>query len=208
VKQVIWPEETADQELVAAVLESPDHSTLVAQKQREITGFVDGFLTRRGKETCWEVDLLAVEPESRGERLGEALVRANCAVGFEQGADACRSLIQVDNIASQKTFARCGFKLDEAPHMLFVTTEGDIPRDKADSARRIIPVVTMNYRGVWLESQFSYADLIAAKSAIGRDGGGIAGAVIPEALNASCQAAEALGYVPIGVYQWWHYRGG
>ena len=208
VKTAAWPEESADPELITAVLGAPDHLTFAAEKRGRIVGFVDSFFTQSKTALRWEVDLLAVEPRSRGEKLGEMLVRASCTAGYEMGADYCRALIRTSNIASQKTFARCGFQLEDQLLCLYAVTGGDCRAERADTTALILPVTTMNYQGVWLESQYARQDLIAAISHLTDDNNQTAGVVIPAVLIESCRTAEALGYVCFGTYQWWIHRNG
>ena len=206
VKSAAWPKENSDQRLIAMVLESSDHVTFAVETLGNIVGFVDGFLTHGNETLRWEVDLLAVAPGRRGMRLGDALVLASCTAGYEQGADFCRALIQVSNIASQKTFARSGFQLEDQPHRLYVASDGDNQPGLTDSTGLIIPVTTMNYQGIWLELHYAYTDLLAAKSNLMSNDIQVAGTVISEMLTESCRAAESLGYVCIGTYQWWIHR--
>lgn len=203
VKIKTWPDEESDTGLILEVLDSPEHITIVAEHTGQIVGFVDGFVTYSETACRWEVDLLAVDPTFRGSRLGERLVRSSCTAGYGQGADYCRALIQVSNIASQKTFQRCGFFPEQRLNRLYVANAFSGSDEKAVPASFILRVNTMNYRGVWLESQFAKKDLMAARAFLSEEGIQIAGAVIPIDWKESCNAAEALGFQLIGIYQYW-----
>ena len=71
------------------------------------------------------------------------------------------------------------------------------------SKAHIIPVTTMNYRGLWLEDDFTPAGFQAAQAARVNDSLDTAGAIVPTGLASGCQAAQEAGYVDVGQYHWW-----
>ncbi len=193
-------------ERIDEALRSGTHRTILALRQGKVVGFVDGFGTVGSQGLRWEFDLLAVEPGSRGKRLGEALVRANCqhlgcAPRFN-GVSFIRALIQVENYASQKTFERCGFSPQGRGCLYIGEGAVDAPGD-GDTQARLIPVETMNYRGIWVEDSFSVEDLLAARALAQGSACDLAGAVIPSDLPQAHRNAEAAGYEPVEEYQWW-----
>lgn len=207
VKKSCWPEENADPNLIKNVLEAPNHSTHVAVYDGIIVGFVDSFLTYAGDRTPrWEVDLLAVGPEYRGRKLGEQLVRASMATELANQAALTRALIQVENIASQVTFARCDFQREEQVCNLFISNDQDVVSLLASVSLSLISVTTMNYRGLWLEDEFTSESFRAAQALRSSSTLDRVGAVIPANLDASCQAAKESGYIRIGQYQWWRWK--
>jgi len=206
VKLLTWPDEVIDSSRIARVLNDPQHTCIVAEKDDRLAGFVDGFFTEgpTGKRfpfaKRWEVDLLAVEPDQRGRRLGEALVNASCRT---VDAQPVRALIRSGNLASQVTFSRCGFKRAGAVNHLYVTTEKYDGASEGAPAGRYIGVITMNYTGIWLEGSFSSADLLEARRLLGTGKYDLGGAVIPAVQSESCQAAVRLHYQFVDEYDWW-----
>ena len=67
----------------------------------------------------------------------------------------------------------------------------------------LIPVVTMNYSGLWLEGTFSAANLRAAQAECHRRDSSLVGALIPTNQAQALAAAETLGYAPIELFHWW-----
>ncbi|MCJ7622202.1 MAG: GNAT family N-acetyltransferase [Anaerolineaceae bacterium] len=206
VKKSCWPEENADPDLIKNVLEAPHHSIQVAVCDDVIAGFVDSFLTNAGDGTPrWEVDLLAVHPEYRGRKLGEQLVRASIGTKLAKQATLTRALIQVENIASQVTFSRCGFQLEEQVCSLFISNDQTQDSLLASVSLSLITVTTMNYRGLWLENEFTSESFRAALSLLSSTLD-IVGAIIPASQEAGCRAARKSGYKEIGQYQWWIWK--
>jgi GNAT superfamily N-acetyltransferase len=216
-KSLTWPDESVDVAQIARAIREPGHATFVAAGDGGLVGFVDGFstLSSAGVQR-WEVDLLAVHPHYRGQRLGARLVRANTAAGRQRGAAVVRSLIHVENIASQQTFARCAYQLDDTVCNLYVlpgVEQGvQLPPDA-----HLVPVNTFNYRGLWLETGgspigTSHRDI---GTMLGRCGAGallngdwdLLGSVIPVEQAENERLAQAAGFVLVGQYQWWFLEG-
>lgn len=133
-------------------MESDTASLWVAAEGDDVVGFISAFLTV-GQHTKrrWEVDLLAVRPESRGQRLGQRLVESICHDPRARQAHVARAAIRIDNVASQKTFKNAGFATDWEVHKLFLwisALEG--PNIYAGDVV-FVPVDTVTYRGLWLE---------------------------------------------------------
>ena len=203
---VVWPDESTDAAHIARVIAKRNHVLIVALHAQKVVGFVDGFstLSRQGVSR-WEVDLLAVHPNYRGQRLGQRLLEACTAGGRQTGAAVARGLIQVDNIASQRTFARCGYHRDDTIYQLCVSWhQKPVTRDpNLFKGLHLIPVETFNYRGLWLEGDFTAAEIRAAQAALHDGDWDLVGAVIPEHQIASKSAAKAAGFIQLGQYQWW-----
>ncbi len=210
IKKLCWPGEIVRPARIAETLRSSTHRTILALQQGRVVGFVDGFATTGSGGLRWEVDLLAVEPGSRGKHLGEVLVRANYQHlqrdPHYNGVSVVRALIQVENYASQKTFERCGFTPGMCGCLYIGEGAGDAPGDTlgdADIQARLIPVDTMNYRGIWVEDSFSMDDFLAARVRAQSNSCDLAGAVIPSDLPQAFRHAEAAGYELVEEYQWW-----
>ncbi len=208
VRAAVWPGEPTDADRVAQALALPGRATLVAAdgESGAVVAFVDGFLTRSAQGTPrWELDLLATHPAHRGRGIGAALVAACTAAGQRHGAPLARALVQVDNTASQRTFARCGYAAQPSPCALLVATDGQAaqggPPPPPDL--HLIRVVTLSYRGLWLEGALTPASFAAAQAALHRDGLDVAGAVIPLDRAEALRAAQEAGFTCRGVYRWW-----
>ena len=205
IKAAAWPDEPSlDPSYYARVLKEPDHITLVAEVNDRVLGFVDGFLTLAADGARrWEIDLVAVHPVGRRRGLGQALVEACMKSGFENGASYARALIRVDNIASQCTFTRCGFHQEKERCQLYITMSGEDDGSSAPSDTHLIPVMTLNYCGLWVEGVRSSAAMQAASSIRARHEWDIAGAVIALLDDDALCAARVNGYKYAGDYAWW-----
>jgi GNAT superfamily N-acetyltransferase len=204
VKAAVWPQEKTLPEYVIALLDQPERITLVAEVAGVVAGFVDGFLTLSNIGVRrWEVDLLAVQPNYQGRGIATDLVAASTQAGWEMGASLARALIAVENIASQRTFAHCGYVLDPTLRGIWVASQGDGQAVSVPEKLHLIPVHTLNYRGVWLEGQLTPAGFAAANTVRTRYGWDVSGAVIALADTAIIQAATAADYGLVGHYQFW-----
>ncbi|MBZ0277604.1 MAG: GNAT family N-acetyltransferase [Anaerolineae bacterium] len=205
-KQVVWADEVSESDRVARVIVSGKHSTLVAECDGEMIGFVDLFMTRSiTNEARWEVDLLAVHPDCRGRGVGTALVQASTQAGQSLGATLARGLVQTQNIASQKAFERCGYIRDREAHILCVAGRpGTSDSDDGAGAIRI-PVQTFNYTGLWLEGVLNPSVFAAARAALHIAPGNyeLAGTLIPASNQALLDMAAESGYDHIAEFSWW-----
>jgi GNAT superfamily N-acetyltransferase len=77
-----------------------------------IVGFVIAFATTGLHGTCWEIDYLAVLSAWRGRRLATRLIRAAASQGATIARWA-RGVVATDNPASERAFARAGFRRAE-----------------------------------------------------------------------------------------------
>lgn len=209
VKRATWPEEAANPARVADVLRDEGHATLVAVVDDRIAGFMDGFLTLSAEGVRrWEVDLLAVHPEHRNQGLASRLVAENTHTGFERGADVARALIRLDNAGSQHTFVRCGYICDENEHVLYVSSDAGRESGYLPSDVYLIPVSTLNYRGLWVEGVLSADSLRRAQRAQVEHGYDLVGAVIPISQREAVRSAVDAGFTLVGVYHWWTLKAG
>lgn len=206
VKGAVWPDEAPPNlALCQHVLTSPVHSTHVALVDGVVAGFVSGFLTQTAAGVPrWEVDLLAVHPAYRGRKLATALILENLSVARALRAQYARGLVQVSNAASQRAFLRAGFSCDAVKFGLYVTGE-NVPLSEQDVPQglHIVPVATLNYRGVWLEgvldaSAFAYASQMRQQNNLD-----IAGVVIALDQEQTISAALNSGYRLVERFAWW-----
>lgn len=205
VKRATWSDEPADSQHIARVMAQPGRATVVASRQDgQIVGFTDGFMTLSHDGFYrWEVDLVAVHPDARGAGLASRMIAESTQQGKQMGASAARALIHVDNLASQRSFLRCGYKPDETICALFVCSVGGLPSSlKPPAGTYLLPVNTFGYRGVWLEGTLTADSFVTAQNVRKHYGWDVAGAVIPQD-DPAAELAESVGYTRIGLYQWW-----
>ena len=193
----VWPEEPLDPEMIAALIGGGGRSTLVAELDGRIVGFVDGFATRAvDGGSRWEVDLLAVSPSAQGQGAGRQLVQASVLAGERSGALLARGLVGIGNVASERVFAACGFMSDRQTCELWVS-EG-LEMD-ASCGMHVVPVRTFRYAGRWLE------DVTAQGLRTLQPNGtsDVAGTLIPVTDAVALEAAASIGMLPGGRYRFW-----
>jgi len=207
VKRSVWPDEGFDAALIRQVVLDAEHVTQVAIVDDNVVGLVDGFntLSQNGVPQ-WNLDLIAVNPAFQGWGIASDLMRVNTAAGHDSGAGRARGLVAVDNVASQRTFIRCGYVCDEAVCGLYVG--GDFPGElgllsDTELVRNIIPVRTLNYRGLWLENLWTNPIFAMALGMAQAQSGQIVGAVIPLGETEAVNTAQGYGFELVGYYQWW-----
>jgi|GEM_PF-1331411 len=206
----VWTGDDLKPEVVAKAMQLPGHVGHVAVVDGAIVGFVDSFMTpTENGDLRWEVNLIGVLADYRGRGLAKALVFASNEAGRELGGSWARAWIKVDNVASQQTFTSCGYQVHEEPCDIYVAF-GVVPAKYSGQTMamppqtHVIPVVTFQYYGVWLEGELLPQTFVAGQTMRVNDEGMIAGAVIPISQTDEIQAAIDAGYGLINRYQWWH----
>jgi GNAT superfamily N-acetyltransferase len=91
-----------------------------------IVGFVIAFATTGLRGACWEIDFLAVLPAWRGRRLATRLIRAAASQGATI-AHRARGVVATDNRASERAFARAGFRRAEQCALLIYRPQEQPP---------------------------------------------------------------------------------
>jgi ribosomal protein S18 acetylase RimI-like enzyme len=202
IKQAVWPDEAANLDRIRAALGDAAHVTLVAEVNGRIIGFVDSFMTAAyGGARRWEVDLLAAQPDYRGQGAARRLVTAATRAGCERGAELARALVAVDNQASRRVFAGCGYSCENRVRSLYLSSDGAAGSSHSSDDAYLIPVRTLNYRGVWLEEVYTTAAFRRAQSVCAEQKLDLAGALVPDEWAA--ENARKAGFVPVGDYRWW-----
>ena len=132
-------------------ISSPMHQVFVAVEAGEVAGFLSAFLVS-SPVPQWEIDLIIVHPKSQGKGIGTSLIEEALTYGSNLGVRSAKASIRIDNYASQRAFAKVGFKTDAQVRSLLLwnplawkfTT--NVPETV-----RLISVDTLTYRGLWIE---------------------------------------------------------
>ncbi|MBI5669824.1 MAG: GNAT family N-acetyltransferase [Chloroflexi bacterium] len=203
VKQATWPDETVRFDYADSVLRDLDHVTLIAEIDGDIAGFLNGFLTLAADGARrWEVDLLAVYFRYRNQGIARRLIAASTEAGLSMGATVARALIKTDNAASQRAFVRAGFRCIQVVHALYISMEAQAYTADLPYGAHLIPVQTLNYRGIWVEGVISALTLAYAQRVRARHSYDLVGTVIPVSQREAITAAVGAGFTLAGHYQW------
>lgn len=204
---LVWPENTISSDRVEQALSGPAHATTVSINEGDVVGFADGFLTTSADGLKrWELDLLAVHPSFQRRGIASTLVEENTQMGQLRGAEMARGLVAIDNVGSQRTFAGCGYKTDEAICELLVASKPYPPVGviEADKEFDFIRVNTINYAGIWIEGERTRTRLENALSQLANGQDDLVGMVVPIHETQVIRDALSLGFERVGRYQWWH----
>jgi predicted N-acetyltransferase YhbS len=197
--RAVWPDDTADANRIASVIQPGTHLTVVAESEGRVVGFVDGFMTHSVDQSPRrELDLMAVHTDFHGRGIAKQLIRAFIDSSAE---GLTRALIRADNTPAQRALQSCGFQPDNALRALYVAS--GVADHAMTPQAHIIPVQTFIYRGVWVEALTAPSELKLARTLLAHDENDVVGAVIAQTDTLAIQAAEAAGYELIGNY-WWH----
>lgn len=200
VKYAVWPSDKTDINQIRSALQDDEHLALVAIRSDELVGYQDCFITLAADGTRrWELDQLAVHPDYQRQRIGYALVVAATKCGRDYQAGLARGLIQVGNIASQRTFSRAAFRTDGTVYSLYISTNALEHSAILPPDAHLIPVNTLSYHGLWLEGHLAPDTFLAARYHLA----GVAGALISTDSHDALYAAANAGYRLIANYQWW-----
>jgi len=203
-KDAVWPSDSTSEVHIQAVLNKPEQPILVDEMDSKATGLAAAFMTiSQTNVKRWEVDLLAVHPEYQRRGIAKNLVSTITGIGKQQGANFARALIQTENIASQRTFASCGYTTNGEILALYVSDAENNHAIKSIEGCHLIPVSTLNYKGVWIEGALTPEALAQGQAMRTQNRWDIAGAVIPSVNQQAIDAAEASGFSLVSHFQWW-----
>ena len=205
VQERVWPEEESNLGRIEAVLQDDNHVTLVAIVNQQVAGFVDAFETTSATGVLrWEIDLLAVDPAFQGRGLGKQLTLAVTKAGQQRNRMLARGLVAVNNIASQRTFARCGYQSDHVEHGLYIYSDDYAPAQPVIASKKnLIAVSTLRYQGLWVENSWRAEQLKLAQQLKEETQQDVVGAVIPLHQAESVENAIKAGFFFVGCYHWW-----
>jgi ribosomal protein S18 acetylase RimI-like enzyme len=204
VQREVWPQDRWDEAQIAAIIADGHHLTLIAEVESQAVGFIDGFLTiAPDGRIRLEVDLLAVCKSCQGRGLARRLVTAISRAGAAEGAQRARAVVRMGNVPAEMTFARCGYGRIEGSFDLYTAEPQPFPKPIAVGTTYVCPVVTLSYRGLWLEGQVDQAAFETARTLCSQYGWDSAGMLIPSDDSITCAAATRAGYELAGEFSVW-----
>jgi len=201
----VWPEQTTDLDTIRACIESLNHHATVAVDFDDVAiGFVDGFITRDAHDrTRWEVDLLAVLSDYRGQGIAKRLVHDSTAHGLSKSVGLVRALTAVDNTPVHRVMEACGYVTDDVRHTLFVVPTSKCQSESSAASGHFITVDTLTYRGVWIEDDFSDESLQHGLYLAAQQSRDVAGVIMPASDVSAAERATKFGFGAVGDYFWY-----
>jgi len=198
-------DEKAHPSHITRVLKEDEHLTLVAQADTEaVAGFIDGFLTlARDGIYRWELDLLAVHPMYRKRGIGQQLIQKFTESGSESGAVQARALVAVDNQAMSHAMRRTGYVAQADICELWTASASVTKNMNSPQNAYLIPVTTLTYRGLWIETTVTPAAVQTALYARTQHNLDLVGTVVPANNQAEIRLMQIAGFQKVGSYQWW-----
>ena len=145
-------------EKIVRLLTAGEQRAWVAEAGGSVVGFVSAFPTRTLQAENWEIDLLAVHPQRRGQGIGTALIKLAVAGATGSGATLrhgsgqarARAVVAVRNRASRRAFEAAGFQSPSvAHHLMRCDVAGATARPPVPGMEAVRPQVTeADARGV------------------------------------------------------------
>ena len=145
-------------EKIVRLLAGGEQRAWVAEAGGSVVGFVSAFPTRTLQAENWEIDLLAVHPQHRGQGIGTALIKLAVAGATGSGATLrhgsgqarARAAVAVRNRASRRAFEAAGFQSPSvAHHLMRCDVAGATARPPVPGMEAVRPQVTeADARGV------------------------------------------------------------
>jgi len=200
----IWPDLPTTADRAAKALTDLNHVCIVAVNDGQIMGFVDGFITFDSQIPSgrfrWEVDLMAVAPEARGNHLAARMIMASDKEGWRFSAVSARAVVRVGNTGAERSFEACGYT-PSIPHQLMVAEpEPDNLIGLAVPSSWLF-VTTLTYTGLWIEPPYMLVK--GARGPAYRQGCDTVGLLIPETDSLKIKDVTALGFEPVNAYRLW-----
>ena len=192
------------------------HQVFVAAAAGEVVGFLSAFLVPIPTPR-WELDLILVHPENRGQGVGTALVQEALRFGSHFRVCSAQARIRVDNYPSQRAFSKAGFTKDaQATSLLLwnpMTCESAMGADLPEAVQ-LIHVDTLLYRGLWIEglpeADLSFEEqrrvIAAARNSVFHEDRLNAGMFVPNNLKQSLAPDLLAAAEDFGEYHRWAYR--
>lgn len=201
VKMATWPEGQAEIKHIKNAMGVLEAAVMVAEAEGRIVGYMACFSTTSSDQQArWEMDELAVHPEFRGQKIAAGMVEQATQIRREKGLRFARALIEINNTASQRTFAHCGYETDGTVYELHICAPFVKQRIAMPLSAHLVPVHTVSYRGLWLEGELSQEAFIAGCNLSDCN---VLGALIPADTSHLIEAAAEADFVLVNPYQWW-----
>ena len=100
---------------IANILRRPEHGTYLAFVSDRPVGFCSCIATNCSDGSRREIDMLGVVPDYQGRGIGTSLIRACVDELRLCDSRQSRAVVAVDNVASQRAFAKAGFVASGRP---------------------------------------------------------------------------------------------
>ena len=123
VERATFDEAPYSPEEVRTMLTAGSQRAWVAVGANSVVGFIVAFATYGLRGPCWEIDLLAVQPDWTRQGLATRLIRAASAHGATVARRA-RAVVATDNAASERAFQRAGYRTAGTCNLMIYRTEG------------------------------------------------------------------------------------
>lgn len=129
VEKETFAESPCNVDEVIHLLTSGEQRAWLALEDGEVAGFVMAFPTYTLHGRRWEVDLIAVQPASRGRGIATELIKAAVEGAGGHSLDIARAAVATGNPVSQQAFTKAGFTPDEtARNLLLYEIQGYVSR--------------------------------------------------------------------------------
>jgi ribosomal protein S18 acetylase RimI-like enzyme len=152
VEQATFGESPYSAEQVCDMLVGGPQRAWLAVGDGSIVGFVIAFATTGLHGTCWEIDFLAVLSAWRGRRLATRLIRAAVSQGATIARGA-RAVVATDNSASERAFARAGFRRAEQCALLIYRPQEQLPLPWSKPSLTVREATGVGEVTEWLRSE-------------------------------------------------------
>lgn len=137
-------------EQLCGLLQLHGHYCYLAWIGTKPAGFCSCIETHFEPGRQLEVDLLGVLQEYRGRGIATRMITTACEAARERGIRRLRAVVAEDNSASQKAFARAGFRRSRVPVNLLVYRTAfrqPVENHAEGSSLALLPVAPETYRG-------------------------------------------------------------
>ena len=127
VERATFNESPYTAEQVRAMLSVGAQRAWLAIGEGQVIGFVAAFPTHSLHGVCWEIDLLAVDPDWTRRGLATRLIRTAASAGASIAGKA-RAVVSTEKAGSGRAFRRAGFRRAERCELLIFRPEDGLPR--------------------------------------------------------------------------------
>jgi len=128
-------------EKIVRLLTAGEQRAWVAEVNGSVVGFVAALPTHTLQAENWEIDLLAVHPQHRGQGIGTALIERAVAGAAGSGATRARAVVAARNHASHRAFEAAGFQaLSETCHLTRCDVAGAAARPPVPGVEAVRPL--------------------------------------------------------------------